>query len=219
MTKMGRPPKDESSKKTAHLSVRISTSLRNRLEQARLEEGGRSLSEEVEIRLRESFEINKSIDDLFGGKETRRILQIIAEQIEAIEGATGERIYDPEKPRNPARPRWFKDPFVYGQVRLMIDTIFQYLKPAGRRVIPKHVLLHPSLKKEAENMGKHHAVQALARIQAARDQGRETDQPIQYRRAARVLGSQLKGSPIKKYLKNQQRHMKQYFAKGRDYDK
>jgi hypothetical protein len=221
--KAGRPPKDAANRRDTRLSVRISTALRNKLETARLEEGEQSLSEEVETRLSSSFELEKSVDELFGGKDTRRILQILAEQIDAIEALVGGRIdipYDPARPRlGPAKLRWFEDPFVYDQVKLMLDSVFQRFKPSGRRVIPKHLLPYPSAKKEVENMGKHFAIVALAQIEVARDHGNEVDVPVQYRKAARSLGKQLKGSPLRKYLKDQQRHLKQYFVKGRDYDK
>jgi hypothetical protein len=221
--KAGRPPKDAANRRDTRLSVRISTALRNKLETARLEEDERSLSEEVEIRLSGSFDMDKTISELFGGKETSLILQILAEQIDAIEALVGGRSdipYDPARPRlGPAKLRWFKDPFVYDQVRLMLDTVLQHFKPAGRRVIPKHLLPYPAAKREVENMGKHFAILALAQIEAARDQGSEVEVRVQYRRAAHSLGRHLKGSPVKKYLRDQQRHLKQYFVKGRDYDK
>jgi hypothetical protein len=220
MAKMGRPPKDEDSKKTAHLSVRVSTSLRNRLEQARQEEGGRSLSEEVEIRLSSSFDLDKSIDELFGGKETRLIFQIVAKQIDLMAALVGGRTdvpYDPARPRlGPAKLHWTKDRFVHDQTKLLIDTVLQHFKPRGRPIIPKSLLSYSSTKREVARIGKHYAVEALALIEhLVRNRGNEADVPI-YRQAARAVGRQLKGSPLKKYVKDQQRQIKEYVARGRD---
>jgi hypothetical protein len=116
MTKAGRPPKDPANRRDTRLSVRISTALRNKLKEA----SERSLSEEVELRLRDSFEMDKEIEKRFGGWATARLLEIIADRIVSIETSTGGT----KEPGGPARLRWFSDRFTYDQVRSMIGAPF-----------------------------------------------------------------------------------------------
>ena len=91
MTKrIGRPPKDAASKKGTHVSIRMSTKLREALDTARREpEGERSLSEEIELRLWQSLTVDRKIEARFGGPGTARLLQIIAERIMAVEVRLG----------------------------------------------------------------------------------------------------------------------------------
>ena len=186
MARIGRPPKDEGSRKSAHLSIRISAQLRDALEADRRGlQGDPSLSEVVALRLQESFQTEETVDNLFGGRETRRILQIVAERIKSIEIGTGER--------------WFSDPFTYDQVKTLIDVIFQHFRPTGRRAIPKPMRWHPSLRKDVENLGRHTALLTLAYLESIRDNPQDNDEndfPVAYRKAALQLGSQLKGSPL-----------------------
>jgi hypothetical protein len=155
MTKrIGRPPKDAASKKGTHVSIRMSTKLREALDTARRQpEDERSLSEEIELRLWASLTADKDIEMRFGGKATARLLQIIAERIMAIEiDAGGEH-------------KWLDDRFVYEHVCTMIDVILDHLKPRGRRTMPKVLMRrHPTLLKEVENIGRHNALRALAML-------------------------------------------------------
>lgn len=184
MARIGRPPKDEGSKKSAHLSFRISTRLRDRLE-AEGSKGERSLSEEIELRLWDSLNADRSIEQRFGGVGTARLLEIIAEGIMATElHAGGEH-------------HWLDDRFVYDQVRTMINFILDHLRPSGRRVIPKSLRQrHPSLRKDVENIGRHSALVALTQLEAA-TKGELHREPstVGYYRLAYPLGRRLKGSP------------------------
>lgn len=197
--KAGRPPKDAANRRDTRLSVRISTALRNRLEHARLEDGERSLSEEVELRLRESFETNKQIEERFGGKGTSRILQIVADRIGSIETST--------------ELRWFDDRYTYDQVKAMVDVIFAHFKPAGRRTIPKPMQWHLSLKKDVENLGRHVALLALATLESARDHPKESDLPAQYGKAALPVGRRLRGSPSEELEKERKQSLRRRFRK------
>jgi hypothetical protein len=191
MAKLGRPQKDAGSRKSAHLSVRISPKLRDKLETERRQlEGEPSLSRLIEDRLRESFELGKSIDELFGGKKTRQILQIVAERIAGIEIST--------------QLGWLDDRYTFDQVKSMIDVVLEHLRPAGRRTIPKPMRWHASLRKDVENLGRHSALLALACIESARDYPKESDVPRQYGRAALQFGSRVKGSPIDELQKDRQ---------------
>jgi hypothetical protein len=82
--KIGRPPKPESDRRQ-QIGVRTSPLLKVRLEQiARM--NGRSVAQEAELRLVQSFEA----DDLMGGPEMRTLLIQIASEIKRVEAATGD---------------------------------------------------------------------------------------------------------------------------------
>jgi hypothetical protein len=190
---MGRPPKDDGSKKSAHLSIRISANLRDLLAEARKRPDGEvSLSEEVELRLLESFKKDEDIEKRFGGTGTARLLEILADRILSIEASTtGER--------------WFIDRFTFDQVRSMIDIVLDHFKPDGRRTLPKAMRGYPpSLKNEVENLGRHQAVLALALLQSAAAFPKEREIPALYHKAAIPLGRRLKGSPIDEWEKQEQ---------------
>jgi hypothetical protein len=157
--------------------------LRDMLEGARHhEEGERSVSEEVELRLWESFTADDTIEKRYGGKETARLLRIIAGRIKAIEvNAAAERC-------------WLDDPFIFHQVRTMIDVILEHLRPRGRRVVPRLVRRrHPSLIKAANDMGRHQAQFALTMLEAATEEETPSElPPVPFIRAAGSLGVRLK---------------------------
>jgi hypothetical protein len=123
----GRPPIDEAIRKSEQLSIRISASLREKLE-ASSKQTERSLSQEIEARLRLSFEENQIRIDEFCGQENYWLFRIIANQIRTLEKVTyiGEHRL------------WWDDPYLFKQVKILINTILDYLKPKGRAVTPRH---------------------------------------------------------------------------------
>src|SRR4051794_38467950 len=106
----GRPPKDEASRKSEPVSIRISRGLRGRLEEERTKAvPERSLSQEVELRLRESFDLDKTVKQLLGGPEHYWLMRIIAQQIAVIEHQTGRAFR--------------KDRYTFDQVKGCIETL------------------------------------------------------------------------------------------------
>jgi hypothetical protein len=194
----GRPRLREEERRSQPVGIRLTKALRDKLETERRQlEGEPSLSRLIEDRLRESFELGKSIDELFGGKKTRQILQIVAERIAGIEIST--------------QLGWLDDRYTFDQVKSMIGIVLEHLRPAGRRAIPKPMRWHASLRKDVENLGRHSALLALACIESARDHPRESDVPFQYRKAALQLGSRLKGSPIDELQNDRQQTRRRIF--------
>ena len=152
--RIGRPPKDPASKKSAHLSIRMSAKLRGLLqaEAIRHPEEERSLSQEIELRLWQSFTADENIEKRFGGLATARLLSQIANAIAWIEIRCG------------GENHWLDDRFVYDHVRTMINIMLDHVRPPGRRVVPK---LLRRLKAQDENIGRQEAVRALAMVKAA----------------------------------------------------
>jgi hypothetical protein len=208
----GRPPKGEAGRKGAHLSIRIAAALRDKLEAARREaDGVRSLSREIEIRLNESFELDRNIEKRFGGPGTARILEIVGERIRTIEDAAGGA--EAETPMGPSALRWFTDRFTHDQVMVMINTIFEHFRPPGRRIVPKALRWHPSLKRDVENLGRHVALLALAALESAATFSPESDVPLQYDKAALPLGRHLRGSPSEELERERKQSLRRRFRK------
>jgi hypothetical protein len=76
MARTGPAPKGEYVDKAKTLSTRITADLRAALDSAK-EKSGRSLSQEIEYRLRRSFEEDTKIKDIFGGRENYAIARLI----------------------------------------------------------------------------------------------------------------------------------------------
>jgi hypothetical protein len=129
MAKRGRPPKDEATKRGVQISFRVSQALRDRLEAARREGGTeRSLSAEIEQRLRHSFEIDTEMQKQFGAPRYQ-FLRVIAEDILSVESHAGAK--------------WFESRFAYDEVKAYIETFLGHLRrPSGRRVVPKGLRLY-----------------------------------------------------------------------------
>jgi hypothetical protein len=138
MAKRGRPT-GPAGRKSAQLSIRIAPDLRAKLEAVvRADESGRSLSQEIEARLRLSFGEEQRRQDEFGGPTTYWLFRILAGQIGGIEHDTGHRFW--------------KDRYTFEEcIELVVDT-FKPLKPSGRRKVPKDLEDFP--------LGKHRAAES-----------------------------------------------------------
>jgi hypothetical protein len=202
----GRPSKDEGSKKSAHLSIRISAKLRDLLEKARRRSGGEvSLSEEVELRLIASFQADKEVEERFGGYPTAGLLAIVAKCIRAIEiRCDGDH--------------WLDNAFVFGQARQMLNVLLDHFRPRGKRVIPK---LHPSLGKYAKEIGPYEARRALALLEQAKNASRQEIEnipvelrPVEYLQVKNVLGRLLQRKPtdeLQAYEEQRRRRIDAYW--------
>jgi hypothetical protein len=160
MAKMGRPSVDEAIRKNSHLSVRVSDSLRERLEIA-CRQSERTLSQEIEARLRLSFEENQKRVDAFGGPTNYWLFRIIANQIRTV-----ERLANPKEQVR----RWWEDPYTFKQVKILIDTFFDCFKPSGRAVTPRRFLAM------GEPLGQNLANREMANIEAASMEGARLDE-------------------------------------------
>jgi len=72
-------------RKTATLSIRTSVDLRSKLQNS-LEESGRSLTQEVEMRLEKSFQT----DEFVGGQRNAAFLNLLGAGVRDIELSTGQ---------------------------------------------------------------------------------------------------------------------------------
>jgi hypothetical protein len=112
----GRKPKGNYKQMTRVLSTRITADTRAALEQA-AEKSGHSLSQEIEHRLRRSFDVDKQILGLFGNRKNYAVLRLIS--------CVMETVHDRERPE----ATWIDDPVLFGQLLSAIVTILQELGP------------------------------------------------------------------------------------------
>ena len=154
MAKRGRPLKPEASRKSKPVSIRLTSELHACLEAERTSgDSPRTLSQEIELRIRESFDFDKSTRKLLGGNDYHYwLLRIIAQEIAFLEHQT--------------RRRFVKDRYTFDQVRLAINTILDRLKPAGRAAAPEH-LTKTFSRAVVSEFGKRSALLALAPIELA----------------------------------------------------
>lgn len=91
---MPKAPKGEYVGKTAVFSTRIRPDLRSKLEEA-TKVSGRSLSQEVEHRLRRSFVEDDKIADAFGDRRTYRLMRMMADAMHLSAGSQTDWLSNP----------------------------------------------------------------------------------------------------------------------------
>ena len=122
MARRGPVPRGEYSNKSRVLSTRIREDTRNSLEAA-AKHSGRSLSQEIEYRLRRSFDEDKRIFELFGGRRNYAVLRLVADVMQTI--------------YNPFRPDadWLDDPYQFDQLVTAVASVLEAVRPPGDRVL------------------------------------------------------------------------------------
>lgn len=113
----GPAPKGDYADKAATLSTRITRDLRVWLEEAKIK-SGRSLSDEIENRLRQSFVEEQRMIDRFGSERTARVLQVVASVLQ-LHG------------RNPENPKteWLDDPLAFENALSAIIWTLEAVRP------------------------------------------------------------------------------------------
>jgi hypothetical protein len=159
MARRGRPSKPEADRKSEPISIRLTPGLRDRLEKERTKvEPPQTLSQEIEARIRESFELDGSIHQFLGGYDYHYwLLRVIAELIVLIEHELGRKFVN--------------DRFTFDQVKLAINTILDRFEPGGISSPPE--LLTRILDEQSINeLGKVRALMSLVGIELAPRHGK-----------------------------------------------
>lgn len=113
----GRPPKAGVGKRS-QFNTRLSSDLKQRLE-AEAQAAGRSLSEEIEIRLGRSFSREEDLYDRFGGVGIYRLMLLLATTLQNVEEITGEK--------------WYEDHQTFDEARGAIEVFFERFRPKHQR--------------------------------------------------------------------------------------
>lgn len=133
----GRPRLKEADKRSEPVGVRLTKAVRQKLESARRSsDGDRTLSQEIEIRLRRSFELDEELMKRFGSPGAYAFVRLIAEGIKGIEEICSHNKAG-SAANDEGRRQWLQDRFTFEQVVLMINELLPYFRPAGKSVRPK----------------------------------------------------------------------------------
>lgn len=111
MGKRGPAPRGEFVGKTTVFSTRIRPDTRAALKQS-AERSGRSLSQEIEYRLRRSFSEDEKIADVFGTRRNYALMRVIASLMEI-------------------NTEWADDPVTFNELVQSINSFLQSMRPSG----------------------------------------------------------------------------------------
>jgi hypothetical protein len=196
-SKRGRPK--TGGRKGVPVGLRFTKELRDRLEDAR-RAYGRSLSQEIELRLWDSFTVQEKIEQRFGGHSTSAFLSIVADGIMAIQTFADEH--------------WLDNPFVFEQVQKMLDVMLDHRKPRGRPVLPENIRRRVTLlkadaknllKADAKNIGQKTALECLIELDAAGNARVPGEFPPPMHYFDKPLARGLRESPLAKMEKLEHR--------------
>ena len=128
-TKRGRKPQGPYADKSSVLTTRITTELREKLDRARKQHPEfRSLSQEVEHRLRRSFNEDEPIKELFGSKEAYAIARLVTFILDAVEGQT--------------QRHWAENAFTVQTAGHAIAYVLAEFKGSDDEGVPEHLAGH-----------------------------------------------------------------------------
>jgi hypothetical protein len=119
----GRRPQGAYRGKGSVLSTRITPELRQELEAA-AQAKGHSLSQEIEHRLRRSFEEDRGIIERFGNRRNYAVLRLIASYMDVL--------YKP----GDLNASWLDDPYVFAQLEKALALTVEQLRPPGDATPP-----------------------------------------------------------------------------------
>ena len=112
----GRPPLGPDEGKRSVLNARITTRLRANLEMAAAETG-RSLSQEIEFRLEQSFLRETAQHEAFGGEHVDALMRVLGNAVRLIEATGGKK--------------WQEDRETFTWVKATIEKLLDALGPAA----------------------------------------------------------------------------------------
>jgi hypothetical protein len=148
--------KGEYRDKTQVLSTRISAELREALAAAAK---GRTLSREIEHRLRRTFSEDKQVEAIFGSRRNFQLMRLIAS---VIESTVNRKVDMPKK----SIVDWTADPYVFDQAMRAIVAVLEAIRPPG--AVPQS--LNETLDQYGGTFqGEFNAIETLREIQKAPD--------------------------------------------------
>ncbi|MEQ9642504.1 MAG: hypothetical protein RIM84_20925 [Alphaproteobacteria bacterium] len=120
----GRPPLNPAERRRNNVTIRMRDALKDQL-QADANANGRSLSEEIEVRLEASF----GADDTAVGGAIEIIARVMRETGQHA-GFTVDRTLE-------GASEWYLDPFAFDQAAQGVHQVIEALRPPGKIVPPK----------------------------------------------------------------------------------
>jgi hypothetical protein len=116
----GQPPRGPYAGKSSVIAWRVRPETRAEIERA-AKASGRSMSQEVEDRLKGSFAEDKEINDRFGSERSYAVMRLMAATIVAI------------RPAGAGSADWLNDPVLFDRAVEGIAAVLAQIRPKGRR--------------------------------------------------------------------------------------
>jgi hypothetical protein len=141
----GRKPQGPYSNKLATLSTRITSELRERLDQATEQRRARrpaapwSLSQEIEQRLRDSLNLEDLLEQQWGAPDVRALAQLVSRIVRSVHSSVGANPF-----AEAGDLAWHRNPFTHAAVCAAISILLAHYKPEGPVEVP------PEVKKRAQ---------------------------------------------------------------------
>lgn len=121
----GRPPGGEFSNKSSVITTRVTSDLRYQLERAAVM-SGRSMSQEIEKRLSDTFLLDMRLEDTFESSKNFWFMKLLSHSIESIQKM------------HPTRGDWRDDPEQYQSVMRVVTDVFAAFGPGDMDCTSKH---------------------------------------------------------------------------------
>lgn len=134
MGKRGPQPKGGYSEKSGTLSTRITGALRDQLKRSAAK-SGRSLSSEIEHRLRASFDYEARIEGIFGNRIIYGMLRAAGSAM-ATTAEQAARVVKGARREAKDDSHWLDDPYVFDQATKAARVILELFRPAGSPARP-----------------------------------------------------------------------------------
>jgi hypothetical protein len=131
----GRKPKGPISKNAGWLQARITEDLRARLEDA-AERNGHSMSQEAQIRLKESFDLPAELQKLWGPPHIQALARLVARVVRSVETMAGADPFGTEA----GEFAWHRNAYTHAMVSAAIAVILARYKPDGPVQVPEQVI-------------------------------------------------------------------------------
>lgn len=136
MAKRGRKPKGEFEGRTAVYSARLTPETKAALEEAAAR-SGRSVSQEVEMRLRQSLESEMAIQQNFGGPDEYAVAQLVAKTLQITGHVAVARCQRTEGASK--EPHWLHNPDAFGDCRVAVNAVLDAIDP-GKPPPPERMI-------------------------------------------------------------------------------
>jgi TraY domain len=129
----GRKPKGPISGNAGWLQARITEDLRARLEHAATS-NGRSLSQEAQTRLQESFDLPSKMREAWGPAEVRALAQLVSRVVRSVQVSVGANPF-----AEAGDLAWHRNAFTHAAVHAAISILLANYKPTGAVETPPEV--------------------------------------------------------------------------------
>jgi len=141
----GRKPKGPISGNAGWLQARITADLHDRLKRE-AEQNGRSVSQEAQVRLKESFDLPAELQKAWGPPHIKALAQLVSRAVRSVETTAGA---DPFAEAGDLA--WHRNSFTHAAVCAAVAAVLAHYKPARSMQTP------PEVKKRAAMFGKEQA--------------------------------------------------------------